>query len=258
MGTAAQPVALALHRHQLRRDSGAPCVSVLVGDVAAGRAAFRAWASEEHRPCALVTADLVTDSLQPAAAGKLALFLESGDAEHAARLATHIATRAPHTPIAIAIDDATSARWTSATSTATWLDVARAGRVVLRGRRSPPTTTVQLARSALELLLYQLLVADPRTRGRFRHNQRMSFRFGRKAAEIDLWALADRVAVEVDGPHHFASLAAYRRDRRKDVLLQRHGFFVFRVAAPDVVGAGNIVVDAIADVLAHPRGARGP
>ena len=46
---------------------------------------------------------------------------------------------------------------------------------------------------------------------------------------------AVRVAVEIDGFFHFQDLEAYRRDRRKDVLLQRGGYFVVRCLADDVV-----------------------
>ena len=40
--------------------------------------------------------------------------------------------------------------------------------------------------------------------------------------EVDLLSRELRVAVELDGPQHLADAVAYRRDRRKDRLLQEH------------------------------------
>ena len=77
--------------------------------------------------------------------------------------------------------------------------------------------------------------ALPRTGGRFTLNAKLGFCFGGGAAEIDLCAESLRLAVEVDGYHHFTDPDAYRRDRRKDWELQRHGYVVLRVLAADVV-----------------------
>ena len=38
----------------------------------------------------------------------------------------------------------------------------------------------------------------------------------------------------LDGEQHFANPDAYRCDRRKDALLQQHGYFVLRFLACDV------------------------
>ncbi len=43
-----------------------------------------------------------------------------------------------------------------------------------------------------------------------------------------------RIAVEIDGDQHLADPAAYRRDRRKDLLLQENGYLVLRFLAQDV------------------------
>ena len=43
------------------------------------------------------------------------------------------------------------------------------------------------------------------------------------------------LAVEIDGYYHFQDADAYRRDRRKDLELQKRGFLVVRVLAEDVV-----------------------
>jgi very-short-patch-repair endonuclease len=44
--------------------------------------------------------------------------------------------------------------------------------------------------------------------------------------EVDLLCADSRVAVELDGAQHLADAAAYRRDRRKDQLLQENGYLV--------------------------------
>jgi len=106
------------------------------------------------------------------------------------------------------------------------------------------------ARSKPELRLYELLEADAETRGKFRLNQRMAFKFGSGAAEIDLMCEAHRIAVEVDGFHHFADREAYRRDRRKDVLLQTRDIWVSRHLADDVLERGDQVVRIIKELIA--------
>lgn len=79
-----------------------------------------------------------------------------------------------------------------------------------------------------------------------------------RAVEIDLWAAGLRLAVEVDGYYHFRDADGYRRDRRKDALLQRHGGFVLRVLAEDVVPRLGEVLDAILSAVEYRRGAARP
>jgi very-short-patch-repair endonuclease len=69
--------------------------------------------------------------------------------------------------------------------------------------------------------------------------------------EVDLLCASARLAVEVDGPQHLGDPDAYRRDRRKDVLLQEHGYFVLRVLAADVAQNLDRTLDAILRALAH-------
>jgi very-short-patch-repair endonuclease len=106
-------------------------------------------------------------------------------------------------------------------------------------------------RSAAERVLLAALEADPRTRGHFALGVRIDADFGGQRAEIDLLAAGAGVAIEVDGYFHFRDADAYRRDRRKDVVLQRHGLLVMRFLADDVVGRTAEVVAAIADALAR-------
>ena len=58
-----------------------------------------------------------------------------------------------------------------------------------------------------------------------------------------------RVAVELDGAQHLADAVAYRRDRRKDRLLQENGYFVLRFLAEDVGTELDMVLDTILSAL---------
>jgi very-short-patch-repair endonuclease len=67
--------------------------------------------------------------------------------------------------------------------------------------------------------------------------------------EVDLLCAQARLAVELDGPQHLSDPEAYRRDRRKDALLQEHGYFVLRFLAEDVGKRLDHVLDAILRAL---------
>jgi very-short-patch-repair endonuclease len=43
-----------------------------------------------------------------------------------------------------------------------------------------------------------------------------------------------RLAIELDGSQHLGDADAYRRDRRKDYMLQENGYVVMRFLAKDV------------------------
>jgi very-short-patch-repair endonuclease len=92
----------------------------------------------------------------------------------------------------------------------------------------------QFARSRAEMALYELLERRPRTRGLFRLNRKVSSAVGSPGLEVDLLCETLKLAVEIDGYHHFRDAMAYRRDRRKDVQLQELGYRVVRVLASDV------------------------
>jgi very-short-patch-repair endonuclease len=110
------------------------------------------------------------------------------------------------------------------------------------------------ARSLAEATLFEALEATPATAGRFRLNESLAVRFGPLAAEVDLLSRADRIAIEIDGVHHFADPECYRRDRRKDLLLQTHGFVVVRLLAEDVVRDVRAAVTAVSQALAYRLG----
>ena len=65
------------------------------------------------------------------------------------------------------------------------------------------------------------------------------------------------VAVELDGGQHLADPVAYRRDRRKDQLLQENGYLVLRFLAEDVGKELDLVLDTILRALSH-RGSAFP
>ncbi len=109
------------------------------------------------------------------------------------------------------------------------------------------------ARSAAEAALLEALEATPATAGRFELNGYLSVRFGSNALEVDLLDRRDRIAIEIDGYYHFGELDAYRRDRRKDLLLQTQGFMVIRVLAEDVMRDARLVMNAVCQALACRR-----
>jgi len=109
------------------------------------------------------------------------------------------------------------------------------------------------ARSAAEAALLEALEATPATAGRFELNGYLSVRFGANAMEVDLLGRRDRIAIEIDGYYHFGDLDAYRRDRRKDLVLQTQGFLVIRVLADDVMRDARPAVNAICQALACRR-----
>jgi superfamily II DNA or RNA helicase/very-short-patch-repair endonuclease len=111
---------------------------------------------------------------------------------------------------------------------------------------------VARARSATEAFLYRRLETISQTSGRFSLNIKLPIPFaGQGKMEIDLLCEDCRLAVELDGPHHFADADAYRLDRRKDMLLQENGYFVLRFLAEDVGKHLDDVLDAIIRVLVH-------
>ena len=110
------------------------------------------------------------------------------------------------------------------------------------------------ARSATEAFLYRRLDTLTETSGRFRLNVALPIPFdGFGTLEVDLLCADARVAIELDGGQHLADPVAYRRDRRKDQLLQENGYFVLRFLAEDVGKDLDAVLDAILRVLARRR-----
>jgi very-short-patch-repair endonuclease len=71
--------------------------------------------------------------------------------------------------------------------------------------------------------------------------------------EVDLLCADAGVVIELDGGQHLGDAEAYRRDRRKDALLQQNGYFVLRFLADDVGKDLDHVLDAILATLVHRR-----
>ena len=90
-------------------------------------------------------------------------------------------------------------------------------------------------RSASEAFLYRRLQTLAETKGRFQVNVSLPIAFdGVGQLEVDLLCTDAHLAVEIDGAQHLADPVAYRRDRRKDQLLQEQGYLVLRFLAEDV------------------------
>lgn len=134
------------------------------------------------------------------------------------------------------------------------LSMARQGLVAIASDAPVPAGR---ARSEAERTLHDALARDPRTAGAFALNVRISVG-SREAVEVDLVAETARLAVEIDGWYHFREPQGYRRDRSKDVLLQRAGFFVMRFLAEDVQDRLALIVDDIANGLGARRAASRP
>jgi very-short-patch-repair endonuclease len=110
------------------------------------------------------------------------------------------------------------------------------------------------ARTASETFLYRRLDTLTETKGRFRLNVALPIPFdGFGSLEVDLLCADARLAIELDGGQHLADPIAYRRDRRKDQLLQENGYFVLRFLAEDIGRELDAVLDAILRVLARRR-----
>jgi superfamily II DNA or RNA helicase/very-short-patch-repair endonuclease len=110
------------------------------------------------------------------------------------------------------------------------------------------------ARSASEAFLYRRLETLSETRSRFRLNADLPIPFdGSGRMEVDLLCADARVVIEVDGALHLADPAAYRRDRRKDQLLQENDYLVLRFLAEDLGKALDSVLDTILRSLSSRR-----
>jgi superfamily II DNA or RNA helicase/very-short-patch-repair endonuclease len=119
---------------------------------------------------------------------------------------------------------------------------------------SPDAEGAARARSASEAFLYWRLETLEATAGRFRLNTELPIPFdNRGSMEVDFLCAEARLVVELDGAQHLADADAYRRDRRKDALLQQHGYLVLRFLAEDAGSQLDCLLDAVLAALAHRR-----
>lgn len=133
------------------------------------------------------------------------------------------------------------------------VDVPLASPFVDSARQMPSEAEcVRRARSATEAFFCRRLETLDATKGVFVLNAELPIPFdGWSKWEVDLLSRELRVAVELDGPQHLAVAVAYRRDRRKDRLLQEQGFLVLRFLAEDVARDLDGVLDALLRVISH-------
>jgi superfamily II DNA or RNA helicase len=137
------------------------------------------------------------------------------------------------------------------------IDTPLASLFVLAARTVPPEAEgADRARSATEAFLYRRLETLQETKACFCVNVALPIAFdGLGQLEVDLLCADARVAVELDGAQHLADPVAYRRDRRKDQLLQENDYLVLRFLAEDVAKELDLVLDTIQRALSHRRSA---
>lgn len=114
------------------------------------------------------------------------------------------------------------------------------------------TSGENCARSASEKFLFQRLQTLPSTNGKFALNTSLPIPFNdRSSMEVDFFCEEKKLIIELDGEQHLADADAYRRDRRKDVLLQENGIFVLRFLTTDLGKNLDRVLDAVQRAMAH-------
>jgi very-short-patch-repair endonuclease len=118
----------------------------------------------------------------------------------------------------------------------------------------PEAEGANRARSATESFLFRRLETLLQTAGRFQLNTELDIPFdGWGRMEVDLLCSEAHLAIELDGAQHFGDADAYRRDRRKDALLQENGYTVLRFLAEDVGKRLDEVLDSILRGLSRCR-----
>ena len=230
-----------LVRHQWVRDRGTPRVTTLAGDRVMGRTLWMEWLRLTRRG---------DGKLFEQRRGTTREWLEE-----AATSAAQLAVKAPEMPVAISVPPTLLEEWLgnrrrrlSALIAEGVVELDRDDRIRVSGRDRHGR-----ARSLAEITLFEALEATPATAGRFQLNQSVSFVFGARSAEIDLLSREDEIAIEVDGYHHFKHLDHYRRDRRKDLLLQAHGYSVLRFLAEDVLADAGAAIRMVVELMGLKR-----
>ena len=99
--------------------------------------------------------------------------------------------------------------------------------------------------------IFRRLQGLPETRDRFHVNERLPIPFSEDGRmEVDFLDPKSKLVIELDGAQHLADPEAYRRDRRKDALLQEHGYLVLRFLAEDLGTRLDAVLDEVLRALA--------
>ena len=118
--------------------------------------------------------------------------------------------------------------------------------------RTPSADAVgsERARSASEAFIFRRFETLPALAGKFRLNAPLPIPFDdRGQMEVDL--LCEKAKLVIDSPQHLGDVVAYRRDRRKDTLLQTHGYLVLRFLADDLGKELDTVLDTVLRVMSH-------
>lgn len=183
------------------------------------------------------------------------------DFPNLARFLFEIAEEVPAADVAVAVEEATFSQWRGH-APARLVSALTEGLIPLRpgrsGARSAVSHTIDddeyiFARSRAERTLHDELESRARTRGLFVLNVELG---AQPPLEVDLLCEQLKVAIEIDGYHHFRDATNYRRDRHKDVRLQELGYLVVRVLATDVENELAHVLERIDRVVAARRGGR--
>jgi very-short-patch-repair endonuclease len=115
------------------------------------------------------------------------------------------------------------------------------------------------ARSASEAFIFRRFESLSELKGCFRLNEILPIPFDERGqAEVDLLCEEAKLVIEIDGSQHLGDAGAYRRDRRKDALLQGAGYFVLRFLADDLGRHLDEILDTVLRVMAmRMRDAKG-
>ncbi len=119
---------------------------------------------------------------------------------------------------------------------------------------SPDAQGPDRARSASETFIYRRFETISDLRGRFLLNAKLPIPFDdRGQMEVDLLCPELKLVIEIDGQQHLNDPAAYRRDRRKDALLQADGYFILRFLADDLGKHLEMVLDTVLRTMVGRR-----
>ncbi len=194
------------------------------------------------------TADEVESFLRAAPDSRLTALLREGRIELEALSAVQIQRQLAISGITVLPDTAALLAKSEGTTDRTTVLIEAADNLT----KARDAGQEELARSAAERFLFEVLESWPATAGQFRLNERFEFLHGTAPAEGDLVAPASRLVIELDGSyHHLADAEAYRRDRKKDYSYQRHGYLVLRFLSEDVVTRLHEILRTIEEALAH-------
>lgn len=130
------------------------------------------------------------------------------------------------------------------------------GNLFMHAAQSPSLGAegVDRARSASEAFLFRRLETLQETKGLFTLNAELPIPFDDHGMmEVDYLCAELKLVLELDGEQHLSSEEAYRRDRRKDTLLQEHGYFILRCLTSDIGKRLHQILDAVLRAVEHCR-----